>query len=86
MNYIDINLNNNTEHIQILNNLKFDKFCKKPKISLEQYIYLKKNFHEINLIMIERENPLHSSTGYRNIIKQNINQMNHFEIKDYVNI
>ena len=86
MNYIDINLNNNTEHIRILNNLKFDKFCKKPKISLEQYIYLKKNFHEINLIMIERENSLHSSTGYRNIIKQNINQMNHFEIKDYVNI
>ena len=86
MRQIDINLNDSIEYIKYLNNLKLDSFCKKPLISLEQYIYLKKNFHEINLIMIERENSLHSSTGYRNIIKQNINQMNHFEIKDYVNI
>ena len=81
LNQIEINLNNT-----IQSDLNYDSFCKKPLVSLEQYIYLKKNFPEINLIMIPRDNSLHSSTIYRYNITQNFNQMNHFEIRDYINI
>ena len=36
--------------------------------------------------MIPRGNTGHSSSNYRNIITKNIEEKNHFEIKDYVNI
>ena len=86
MRQIDISLNDSIEYIKYLNNLKLDSFCKKPLISLEQYSFLKKNYPKINLIMIPRGNTGHSSSNYRNIITKNIEEKNHFEIKDYVNI
>ena len=62
----------------------FDINCKKPFSSLEQYIYLKKNFPKINLLMIPRENSIHSSSSYRKNILENINEKNHIEISDKI--
>ena len=85
MNQIEINLNNSIEYIPSLNSLKLDSSaCKKPLISLEQYSFLKKYYPQINLIMIPRGNLGHSSSNYRNIIFKNIEERNHFEIKDYI--
>lgn len=74
------------KHIQNLKDLKPDSSCKKPLISLEQYSFLKKNYPQINLIMIPRDNSIHSSSNYRNIITKNIEERNHFEIRDYISI
>ena len=85
MNQIDKHLNDSIEYIQSLNKLNSDSsFCKKPLISLEQYSFLKRNYPKINLIMIPRGNLGHSSSNYRNIISKNIEEMNHFEIKDHI--
>ena len=81
---IEIYLNSSIDITPILKNLKFDINCKKPFSSLEQYIYLKKNFPKINLLMIPRENSIHSSSSYRKNILENINEKNHIEISDII--
>lgn len=81
---IEIYLNSSIDITPILKNLKFDINCKKPFSSLEQYIYLKKNFPKINLLMIPRENSIHSSSSYRKNILENINEKNHIEISDKI--
>lgn len=81
---IEIYLNSSIDITPILKNLKFDIHCKKPFSSLEQYIYLKKNFPKINLLMIPRENSIHSSSSYRKNILENINEKNHIEISDKI--
>lgn len=83
---IEKNMNNTSDYIQSLNNLKIDSFCKKSKVSFEQYIYLKKNYPEIDLIMVPRENSIHSSTYYRKNILQNIKKINNIEIQDIINV
>ena len=81
---IEIYLNSSIDITPILKNLKLDINCKKPFSSLEQYIYLKKNFPKINLLMIPRENSIHSSSSYRKNILENINEKNHIEISDKI--
>ena len=81
---IEIYLNSSIDITPILKNLKFGINCKKPFSSLEQYIYLKKNFPKINLLMIPRENSIHSSSSYRKNILENINEKNHIEISDKI--
>ena len=83
---IEKNMNNTSDYIQSLNNLKIDSFCKKSKVSFEQYIYLKKNYPEIDLIMVPRENSIHSSTYYRKNILQNFKKINNIEIQDIINV
>ena len=83
---IEINMNNTIDITSMLKSLKFDSFCKKSLSSFEQYIFLKTNFPIINLIMIPRENYVHSSTSYRNQIIENIKQINPIEIQDNFNI
>ena len=82
LNQIEIVMNKTINSALDIKNLKFDSFCKKSLVSFEQYIYLKKNFPKINLIMIPRENSVHSSTSYRYQIINNINQTNQVEIKE----
>ena len=82
LNQIEIIMNKTINNALDIKNLKFDSFCKKSLVSFEQYIYLKQNFPKINLIMIPRENSVHSSTSYRSQILNNINQTNQVEIND----
>ena len=83
---IEKNIDNQNCSVQSLNDLKLDAFCKKSLVSFEQYIYLKKNYPKIDLIMVPRENSIHSSTYYRKNILQNIKRINNIEIQDIINI
>lgn len=76
------NITNYIDHSLSLKDIKIEPKCKKSLISLEQYIYLKKNFPSINLVMIPRENSIHSSTNYRRDLLDNIQELNFFEIQN----